>query len=150
MRKAALKTPVCVEAGEETYQVISWMPDDLWCLVSSPASNRLVFFKTAFGKKFSPPGSVLSSFRDQLRFGGIHLCDDKTVIFLRCCPSELDSHVTHHAQRTCSCGEGTARNSGSKRFCSQCKGYGKTVHFYFFLFSHQLLRFSQRYYLIHV
>ena len=49
----------------------------------------------------------------------------------RCRPSELDSHMTHHAERTCSCGEGTAGNSGSKRFWSQCEGYGEIVHFYF-------------------
>ena len=39
-------------------------------------------------------------------------------------------------QRTCSCGEGTAKNSGSKRFWSQCKVYGRMVRFYVFLFSH--------------
>ena len=56
--------------------------------------------------------------------------------FCRCCSSELDSHVTHHEQRTRSCGEGTARNSGSKRFWNQCKGCGKMVYFLLFLFSH--------------
>ena len=40
------------------------------------------------------------------------------------------------AQRTSNCGEGTARNSGSKRFWSQYKVNGKMVRFYLFLFSH--------------
>ena len=42
------------------------------------------------------------------------------------------------AQRTCSCGEGTARNSGSKRFWIQYKVNGKMVRFYLFLFSHPI------------
>ena len=44
--------------------------------------HGLMFFKTAFAKTFSSPGSVPSSYRDQLSFGGIHLCGDKTAIFL--------------------------------------------------------------------
>ena len=42
----------------------------------------LVFFKADFAKTLSAPGSVSSSYRDQLSFGGIHLCGDKTAIFL--------------------------------------------------------------------
>ena len=37
-------------------------------------------------------------------------------------------------QRTCSCGEGNARNSGSKRFWSQYKVYEKMVRFYVSLY----------------
>ena len=42
--------------------------------------HRLVFFKAAFSKTFSPPGSELSSYGDEFSFEG-NLCDDKTAIF---------------------------------------------------------------------
>ena len=61
---------------------MSWMPDDLWWSVSSPASTKAGVFKAAFAKTFSPPGSVPSTYRDQFSFGGIHMCGDKTAIFL--------------------------------------------------------------------
>ena len=73
----------------------------------------------------------------------------ETNVFRRC-PSELDNHVTHHAQRTCSCGEGTARNFGFKRFWSQYKCYGKWCILFLSLITPELFRFSQRYYLIYV
>ena len=65
-------------------------------------------------------------------------------------PSWIWSRGHFRAQRTCSCDEGTARNSGSKRFCSQYKVYGKVVRFCFSLLTPNLLKFAQRYYLIHV
>ena len=73
--KAALKTLVCVEAGEETDEQV---------LVNGCLRNRMTFggqflrqlahrlqcFKAAFAETFSPPGSVPSSYHDQLSFGG--------------------------------------------------------------------------------
>ena len=41
--------------------------------------HRLVFFKAAFAKTFSP---AVFLYRDQLRLGGIHMRGDKTGIFL--------------------------------------------------------------------
>ena len=40
------------------------------------------FLKADFAKTFPPSGSVPSFYRDQFSFGGIHLCGDKTPIFL--------------------------------------------------------------------
>ena len=66
-------------------------------------------------------------------------------------PVWIRSRGHFRTQRTCSCGEGTARNPGSKRFWSQYKVYGENGAFLFFsLLTPYLVRFSQRYYQIHV
>ena len=44
--------------------------------------RQLRSVKAAFAKTFSPPGSVQSSYRDQLSMGGIRLCSDEMAMFL--------------------------------------------------------------------